>query len=127
MDGTFKTVSTIFKQLYIIHGCVGGNDNSRILPLVYVLMTSKSEECYRKLFQDLIEFSEEQDIDLQPQFVLTDFEIVAINAIQAEFQDVQSKGCHFHLAQNIYRKVQSSGLTNQYGTDENFSLLIRHI
>ena len=31
------------------------------------------------------------------------------------------------MAQNIYRKVQSFGLTTQYGTDENFSLLIRHI
>ena len=25
MDGTFKTVPIIFKQLYTIHGCVGGN------------------------------------------------------------------------------------------------------
>ena len=127
MDGTFKTVPTIFKQLYTIHGCVGGNDNSRILPLVYALMSSKSEECYKRLFEDLIDFSEEQNIDLQPQFILTDFEQAAINAIQAEFQDIQNKGCHFHLAQNVYRKVQASGLTTQYGTDENFSLLIRHI
>ncbi|RIA79297.1 hypothetical protein C1645_661370, partial [Glomus cerebriforme] len=36
-------------------------------------------------------------------------------------------GCHFHLAQNIYHKVQTSGLTVRYETDETFSLLIRHI
>jgi hypothetical protein len=127
MDGTFKTVPTIFKQLYTIHGCVGGNENSRIMPLVYALMSSKSEECYKRLFQDLIEFSEEQNIDLQPQFILTDFEKAAINAIHAEFQNAQNKGCLFHLAQNVFRKVQHSGLATQYGTDENFSLLIRHI
>ena len=46
MDGTFKTVPTIFKQLYSIHGCVGGNENSRIVSLVYILMSSKNEECY---------------------------------------------------------------------------------
>src|SRR5688572_20268439 len=34
MDGTFKTVPTIFKQLYTIQGYVGGSENSRILPLV---------------------------------------------------------------------------------------------
>jgi len=39
----------------------------------------------------------------------------------------ENKGCHFHLSQNIYRKVQEFGLTVQYGTNENFSLLIRHI
>ncbi|GET00572.1 uncharacterized protein LOC112591534 [Rhizophagus clarus] len=38
MDGTFKTVLTIFCQLYTIHAPVG-SANSRILPLVYALMT----------------------------------------------------------------------------------------
>src|SRR5688572_3724980 len=84
MDGTFKTVPTIFKQLYTIHGCVGGSENSRVLPLVYALMTSKSEECYRTLFQNLIDFGDEHNIDLQPQFVLTNFELASINAIHAE-------------------------------------------
>ena len=127
MDGTFKTVPTIFKQLYTIHGQVGGSENSRIVPLVYVLMSSKTEEYYQRLFQDLIDFSEEQDIVLQPQFVLTDFEKAAINSIQVEFPEVQNKGCHFHLSQNIYRKVQAFGFATLYGTNENFSLLVRHI
>ena len=127
MDGTFKTVPTIFKQLYTIHGQVGGNENSRIMPLAYALMSSKSEECYKALFQDLIDFCDEHNVNLQPQFVLTDFEIAAIKAIHAEFPVVRNKGCHFHLSQNIYRKVQEFGLAVQYGTDENFSLLIRHI
>ena len=64
---------------------------------------------------------------MQPQYALTDFEIAAINAIRAEFPEVQNKGCHFHLSQNIYRKVQEFGLTVLYGTDETFSMLIRHI
>ncbi|CAB4389744.1 unnamed protein product [Rhizophagus irregularis] len=127
MDGTFKTVPTIFKQLYTIHGFVGRNENSWIMPLVYVLMSSKSEECYQALFQDLIDFGNKHDIDLHPQFVLTDFEIAAIKTIRTEFSGVQNKGCHFHLSQNIYRKVQEFGLTVLYRTDENFSLLIRHI
>ncbi|GES81534.1 uncharacterized protein LOC115034219 [Rhizophagus clarus] len=46
MDEMFKTVPTIFKQLYTIHGCVR-NENLCIMPLIYVLMTSKSEQCYR--------------------------------------------------------------------------------
>lgn len=127
MDGTFKTVPTLFRQLYTIHGRVGGNENSRLMPLVYALMTRKSEACYRRLFQDLSDFGVEHDIHLQPQFILTDFEQAAINATSREFQGVQNKGCFFHLSQSIYRKVQTSGLSVQYGTDENFSLIIRHI
>jgi len=110
-DGTFKVVPTIFRQLYTVHGCIGGDENSRIMPLVYVLMSSKSEECYQTLFQDLIDFGDEHSIDLQPQFIITDFEIATIKAIRAEFHEVQNKGCHFHLCQNIYRKVQAFGLT----------------
>ncbi|CAG8519713.1 8029_t:CDS:2, partial [Scutellospora calospora] len=63
----------------------------------------------------LIDFSEEHDIDLCPQVVLTDFESAVINAIQLEFDNVQHKG------------IQTSGLAIRYGTDENFSILIRHI
>ncbi|GBC16249.2 uncharacterized protein LOC112591534 [Rhizophagus irregularis DAOM 181602=DAOM 197198] len=126
-DRTFKTVSTIFRQLYTIHGSIRSNENSQIMPLVYALMLNKSEVAYRALFQELIDFSYEHDVDLQLQFIITDFEIIAINAIRAEFQGVQNKGYHFHLSQNIYRKVQELGLTVQYGTDKTFSLLIHHI
>src|SRR6266542_728592 len=48
MDGTFKTVPTVFCQLYTIHAPVGGK-NSRILPLLYSLVTSKSEKIYKSL------------------------------------------------------------------------------
>ncbi|XP_050054122.1 uncharacterized protein LOC126549329 [Aphis gossypii] len=51
VDGTFKTVPTIFTQLYTIHAQVGFGDNSRVLPLVYVLMTSKREQCYNQMYQ----------------------------------------------------------------------------
>lgn len=104
MDGTFKTVPTLFRQLYTIHGCVGSNTNSRLMPLVYALMSRKSEGCYRRLFQDLIDFGVEYDVHLQPQFILTDFEQAAINAASREFQGVRNKGCFFHLSQSIYRK-----------------------
>ncbi len=50
MDKTFKIVLIIFKQLYTIYECVKRNENSQIMLLVYTLMSSKSEECYRKLF-----------------------------------------------------------------------------
>jgi len=54
VDGTFKTLPTIFTQLYTIHAQVGFGDNSRVLPLVYILMTSKKEQCYNHMYQLVI-------------------------------------------------------------------------
>ena len=64
INGTFKTVPTIFKQLYTIYRSIGEKENSQIMPLIYVLMSSKSEKCYGRLFEDLIDYSKEQNIDL---------------------------------------------------------------
>ena len=50
MDGTFKTVPNLFRQLYTIHAPASGNVNFQIVPLVYALMSLKSEELYQKLF-----------------------------------------------------------------------------
>jgi hypothetical protein len=127
MDGTFKTVPTLFYQLYTIHAPVGANDNYRILPLVYALMSSKTEDLYRALFQYLNEFSEEINIELKPSTIITDFERASINACSNEFPDVTNKGCFFHLSQNGWRKIQEAGLVTQYSEDENLSLMLRHL
>src|SRR5437763_552494 len=94
MDGTFKTVLTVFCELYTIHAPIGGV-NSRILPLVYSLIISKSEEIYKNLFEELIEFAAENDIILQPSTILTDFELASINASRQIFPNIENKKCFF--------------------------------
>ena len=50
MDGTFKTVPTLFRQLYSFMHLLAEYINFRIVPLVYALMTKKSEElCISKI------------------------------------------------------------------------------
>ncbi len=100
MDGTFKTILTVFYQLYTIYISISAEDNSKILLLVYVLITNKSEELYKQLFQDLINFTKENDIKLNPLSIITDFEQVVINISYSEFPEVRNKGCFFHLAQS---------------------------
>ena len=127
MDGTFKTVPTIFCQLYTIHAPIGPENNSRVLPLVYALLTRKTEELYKWLFRDLSEFAEERHIQLMPSHIITDFEKAAINASNEEFPGVINKGCFFHLGQSGWRKIQDCGLAIRYGNDEHFSLMLRHL
>jgi hypothetical protein len=41
------------------------------------------------------------------------------------FQNANKKGVFFHLGQNIWRKIQFSGLATKYGENEEFSLQFR--
>jgi hypothetical protein len=50
-----------------------------------------------------------------------------INAVKSEFPDAIHKGCFFHLSQNFWRKIQSEGLAGEYGTNEDFSIKLRHV
>lgn len=127
MDGTFKTVPRLFHQLYSIHGFVGTGENKSIMPLVFALMTSKSQECYSALFQEIIDFAANNDIELNPVRVLTDFEQAPINAITYEFPGAIAKGCFFHLGHSLWRRIQSAGLVRRYGEDPDFSLKMRLI
>src|SRR6266511_6001895 len=123
MNDTFKTISTVFRQLYTIHTLIGGK-NSRILPLIYSLITSKSEEIYKNLFEELIDFAAENDLTLQPSIILTDFELASINASRHVFPNVENKGYFFYLGHSGWRKIQSYGLATRYGNDEQFSLML---
>lgn len=116
MDGTFRTVPTIFCQLYTIHAPVGST-NSRILPLIYALITSKTEQIYRCLFEEIVDFAAEHNIILQPSTILTDFEQASIYASHYVFSNARNKGCFFHLGQSGWRKIQSCGLAIRYGND----------
>lgn len=116
MDGTFETVPRLFHQLY-----------TKVMPLLYALMTSKSQKCYTALFHEIASFAVENGFELNPSIVLSDFERAPINAIKHQFPNAVTKGCFFHLGQIIWRKVQSMGLARKYGEDPDFSLGIRQI
>ena len=55
---------------------------------------------------------------------MVDFEKSSINALEEHFLAVVSD-CFFHFSQNIFRKIQSKGLTNQYMEDPEFSVTMR--
>lgn len=132
-DGTFKVCPNIFYQLYVIHGLIKrGNDTTQhiFVPLVYALMTSKTEELYVKMFKLLIEFCNDnnQKINDNPDLeIVTDFEKGAINALNDMFPLATHSACFFHLSQNIYKKLQSLGLSSRYSNDPEFNLLAKQI
>ncbi|XP_021706655.1 uncharacterized protein LOC110678299 [Aedes aegypti] len=116
MDGTFSSVLNLFRQLFTIHGS-SPPSHQHTFPLVYVLMTSKSEELYRKVFQTLNDIGDDLEIQFKPDVILSDFEKAIVNASKTEFKDSKHNACFFYLSQNMWKHVQHLGLTKDMNND----------
>ncbi|CAF3940872.1 unnamed protein product [Rotaria sp. Silwood2] len=117
MDGIFKVVPELFYQLYSIHGSVQGS----IIPLAYILMSRKSEENYKRIYDTIISLR----LLFNPSSFLIDFEKGAMNAIRSCWPQSNVHACFFHLTQNIYRQVQQADFTTKYGNDEEYAHTVR--
>ena len=120
MDGTFKSSPRLFHQVYTIHVFKHGKQ----FPLVYCLLPGKSQIIYAKLFAILSDAMD--NLMLQPQFqrVTSDFELAMIQAVKAQFSFVSVKGCFFHYAQAIWRKVQTLGLQDEYKSNPDLNEMV---
>ncbi|KAG0437258.1 hypothetical protein DMUE_3794, partial [Dictyocoela muelleri] len=116
MDGTFKSSSTSFYQVYIIHGFFSGQS----FPLIYCFMNEKTERLYTKVFNIIKEKLSEHGIDFSPQNIQIDFERAGFNSLQRVFPETSISGCFFHFGQAIWRRVQKLGLVSVYHENINF-------
>lgn len=97
MDGTFKMVLPLFEQLYIVHVIQYHN----VVTALFALLSDKSEDTYNHLFGQL----KLMHPGIAPTSIMTDFERSAFIATQAEFPNIQNRGCFYHFNQCIYRKI----------------------
>lgn len=118
-DGTFKSVPSIFSQLYTIH-CY---TRSLVIPLVYILMTSRTKEVYAEVLRQLLVLKP----DLNPKSIKIDFEQSFVSAFKQIFPNVHISGCYFHFGQCVWRKVQSTGLQKKYAEDSTFALHVKQL
>lgn len=122
MDGTFKSVSKQFCQVYTIHVDLGSNkEEINVTPAVFALLPNKNKATYVRLFKKILDVIPEWS----PEIVNMDFEVGAIKAIEEVFPRVQVQGCFFHLSQSIWRKVQEIGLSGMYKTSQEIRNTIR--
>lgn len=124
-DATFDTVPGEFRQMFTVHGSVGP-DHVNTVPVVFVLMTKKSQSLYQAVLSHVSEVAANIGIELNPTMILTDFELAMINAFSHEFKGASQVGCFFHFSQNLWKKVQKSGLVSQFssqGLNDHFKRL----
>ncbi|CAF2617287.1 unnamed protein product [Rotaria sp. Silwood2] len=100
-DGTFKIAPQLFEQLYVIHGFICG----RALPLVYCMLSGKSEALYDEIFNVIL-----QHVSGRPKSITIDFEKAVENVIKNKLPMTSISGCFFHFKQCLWRKIQNLGL-----------------
>ena len=96
-DGTFKVVPEQFFQIYTIHA----EREGYIFPCVYGLLQAKNELTYDRMNLKLLELEPE----LNPTFIIIDFEKAAMNSLENNF-NASISGCFFHLARVFIEKFK---------------------
>ena len=109
MDGTFKTCPRQFYQMFTIFAMVGGY----AFPAVFILMTRKTEELYKAVFEKIIELNPL----FRPVRVMSDFESAPVNALRMLIF-FTSTGCWFHFVFGNQLKVYKLNQFIQYREDE---------
>lgn len=95
---------------------------------MYGLLSNKSENSYFVFFELIrVHCKNEFNIDLNPEIIISDFELAIINASLRVFPNSSHKCCFFHLSQNIWKHIQKAGLSNKYTNDSEFAHKMRHI
>ena len=69
--------------------------------------------------------SKKKSEDLAPAEVLTDFELAIIQAVELTFPTTEVKGCFYHFAQALNRKIATLGLQCSYRQNPDVSKFVR--
>ncbi|KAH7978070.1 hypothetical protein HPB49_004358 [Dermacentor silvarum] len=91
-------------------------------------MTRRTQMAYEALFEEVLNFTADMGLALNPKTVSTDFELAAINAIRSLLPLLDVHGCLFHLCQSVCRRVQHLGLSvlNKNGVG-GFAIKVRQL
>ena len=82
-DGTFSVCPHMFFQLYTIHV----RNNSNTIPCIFGLLPSKARTAYKRFFSEIQ--NDVLDTGNEPNAVLCDFELTAINSASVIFPNAE--------------------------------------
>ena len=106
IDGTFKVSPKNWFQLLNIFGY--DKQKNFYMPLSYIIMNSKTEENYNKVFSELVSLikSNTSRKNFNDIKIMCDFEVSLRKAIKQNFEGCLLDGCYFHYAKSIWKKIR---------------------
>jgi len=111
VDGTFKTAPKFFHQLFTIFGL----NNGHYVPLAFFLLANKHQTSYEDVFRHTVSEAAKLSVNVFPTIVYADFETAIHNAVITVCQGCEVIAHIFNLGESWWRKIQSLGLSKQYG------------
>ena len=103
MDGTFKSSPLLFYHIYIIRASLADTAVS----CVYVFLTRNDQDTYEEMLQELVSRALQKGFYLDPEVVVTDFELAVTSALKVIIgPQVDNKYCFFHLTKNTWKKFK---------------------
>jgi hypothetical protein len=96
-----------------LSGEESGSKYGHCVPVIGVLMTGKSGDLYRKVFEKIKELS----LCLEPTEWMTDFETGLRNALQENWPESKINGCGFHFKNATGKWIRKNALFYDYRTN----------
>ena len=82
---------------------------------IFFVSANKHPTSYEDVFTHTISEAAKLGVNVFPAVVYADFETAIHNALTTVWPGLKIKAYRFHLGQSWWRKIQSLGLSNQYG------------
>ena len=111
VDRTFKSAPKFSHQLFTIHGLSSGH----YVSLTFFLLANKHQTSYGDVFRHTVSEAAKLGVNVFPTIVYANFETSIHNAVTTVWPGCEVKVCRFHLEQSWWGKIQSLGLSKQYG------------
>ena len=114
IDGTFKVGRAPFTQLYSIHAFLQKEGDTKQVPLLFALMSSRKKKDYKAVLKSVLQL-----LPGEPSVkrLVMDFEMAIWKAAESVLPEAERKGCAFHWANAVVSHIKSLGLLPTYYND----------
>ena len=99
-------------QLYTVHGLT----NHGNIVGAYALLPNKRRAAYIEMLTEIQRLTR----NAMPHSLMADFESSMLSALNQIYSGIPQVRCLFHLAKNVFRRLQDIGLQQNYVTDPLF-------
>jgi hypothetical protein len=88
------------------------------VPLAFFLLANKHQTSYEDLFRYTVSEASKCGVNVFTTIDYADFEPAIYSAVKTVWPGCEVKTCRFHLGQRWWRKIQSLGLSKEYGKND---------
>lgn len=94
------------------------------IPVLFAFLPDKKLDSYTTVFEELEVLLKDRGLSLSAQWAMADFEKNINKAVTRVFTKLVAKGCHFHFAQAIFKRVIRKGQKTAYSKPKNEKLTV---